>query len=397
MNYTSEWSGIPRERAASADSQTARTLFEYDAKPASRRLALVIVAVSLGMFITLIPFASTPLAAAPWFIPLHQPVLAINDLITTTLLLGYFYLTRRKAILVLACGYLYSAVMATVHLLSFPGVFTPTGLLGAGPQTTGYLHVFWHLGFPVAVIAYSFLKQTGRPAEKPGRATAKAMLVTLACAAVLGTLATAGGDWLPQMLTDNRYSSAFNIGRYGQWFVTGLALVILFTRRSASALDMWLGVVLSAWFFEIGLVSVFNAGRWDVGFYAGRAYGLVASIFVLIMLLVEHGRMHRDLAEAQATARTAARLQEMQQVLRLALKAGRMGVFSWDLVNDRAWWSPEVEQDILGLRAGELAAQPDALTDYVFAEDRDRLRADPRMHRQPARMRCRVPPARRAR
>jgi PAS domain S-box-containing protein len=375
MNDTSGWSGIPRDGATSADSQAARTLFEYQAGPGSVRLALIIVAVSLGMFITLIPIAGTPLAPAPWFIPLHQPVLVINDLITMTLLLGYFYLIRKTCILILACGYLYSAIMATVHLLSFPGVITPTGLLGAGPQSTGYLHVLWHLGFPASVIAYSFHKQSDRRADRPGWATAKAVLVTLACAAVLGTLATAGSEWLPQMLVDNRYSSVFNIGRYGQWFVTGLALAILFTRRSASSLDMWLVVVLSAWFFEIGLVSVFNAGRWDVGFYAGRAYGLVASSFVLIMLLTEHGRMYRDLAEAQATARTAVRLQETQQVLRLALEAGRMGVFSWDLVNNRAWWSPEVEHNILGLQPGELAAEPDALTPYVFAEDRERLRA----------------------
>ncbi|MBF6907386.1 MASE4 domain-containing protein, partial [Acinetobacter baumannii] len=155
-----------------------------------------------------------------------------------------------------------------------------------------YLHVFWHLGFPLAVIAYSFLKQADQRVERPVKATTKAVLATLACAAALGTLATVGDDWLPQMLMDNRYSSAFNIGRYGQWIITGLALVILFTRRSTSALDMWLGVVLSAWFFEIGLVSVVNAGRWDIGFYAGRAYGLIASSFVLIMLLIEHGRMH---------------------------------------------------------------------------------------------------------
>ncbi|MGW8391469.1 MASE4 domain-containing protein [Pseudoduganella sp. HUAS MS19] len=375
MNYTSEVPGVPRDGTASADSKAARTLFEYEAGPASKRLALIIVAVSLGMFIALISFARTPLAAVPWFIPLHQPVLAINDLITTTLLLGYFHLVRKRCILILACGYLYSAVMATVHLLSFPGVFTPTGLLGAGPQTTGYLHVFWHLGFPASVIAYSLIKQADWQAERPGWATAKALLVTFACAALLGTLATAGGDWLPPMLKDDRYSSVFNIGRYGQWFITALALAILFTRRSTSTLDMWLVVVLSAWFFEIGLVSVFNAGRWDVGFYAGRVYGLVASSFVLIMLLTEHGRMYRDLAEAQATAGTAARLQGMQQVLRLALEAGRMGVFNWDLVNKRAWWSPEVEHDILGLRPGDLAAEPDALLAYVFAEDRDRLRA----------------------
>src|SRR5689334_3073616 len=100
MNHTSELPGIPRDHAAAADSQSARTLFEYNAGPSSVRLAVVIVAVSLGMFIALIPFARTLLEPAPWFIPLHQPVLVINDLITTTLLLGYFHLTRKQSILI---------------------------------------------------------------------------------------------------------------------------------------------------------------------------------------------------------------------------------------------------------------------------------------------------------
>src|SRR5579875_1899788 len=129
-----------------ADSEVARTLSDYQASPASLRLALVMVAVSLGMFLALVPFARQPLPPANWFIPLYQPIIVMNDLITMTLLFGYFRLTRRYEILLLGCGYLYSAVMATVHLLTFPGVFTQGGLLGAGAQTTGYLHVFWHLG-----------------------------------------------------------------------------------------------------------------------------------------------------------------------------------------------------------------------------------------------------------
>src|SRR5260221_9859090 len=42
--------------------------------------------------------------------------------------------------------------------MTFPGLFPPTGLLGAGPQSTAWLYMFWHAGFPPFVIAYAFLK-----------------------------------------------------------------------------------------------------------------------------------------------------------------------------------------------------------------------------------------------
>lgn len=360
-------------RPSRAGVSLPSSLADYPASTASRRTAAAIFAGSLAMFLLLVPLAGNPLPVAHWFIPLHQPVLAINDLVTAALLFGYLRMTKQYAVLVLACGYLYSAVMATVHLLTFPGVFAPTGLLGAGPQTTGYLHVFWHVGFPAAVIVYALLKGAGPRVSDLPSATTKAATVTVICALAFGLLATLGQDALPQMLEGSRYSSAFNAGRYGQWIVTGVALAVLYRRRSSSALDLWLMVVVSAWFFEIGLVAIFNSGRWDVGFYAGRVYALFASSFVLVMLLTEHVRMYRDLAGAQQTARTAAALEENREVLRLALQAGRMGAFSHDLRSNRVWWSPELER-IVGLAPGTLAPQPGELMKYVFPEYREALR-----------------------
>lgn len=355
------------------ESGPAQTLSEYPASTATRRLALLVIVASLVMFLVLVPIAGQPMEPASWFIPLHQPVLAVNDLITATLLAGYFRLTRKYAILVLGCGYLYSALMSVVHMLSFPGVFAPGGLLGAGSQGTGYLHAFWHAGFPIAVIAYALLKDGRRETRSLGRETATALLVTLAVAAALTALATLGSDWLPQMLEDGHYSSVFNIGRFGTWGITALALAVLFTRRSTSTLDLWLIVVLCACFFEIGLVSIFNTGRWDVGFYAGRIYAVFASSLVLIMLLSEHVRMYRDLAAAQQAARNATGLIERREVLRLALQGGRMGVFSWGVRDNRAWWSPELEH-MLGLPAASLEPELDALMAFVCEEDRGALR-----------------------
>jgi PAS domain S-box-containing protein len=349
-----------------------RTLSEYPAGPASRRLALGLFAASLAMFVALIPVADRFVGIANWFIPLYQPVVVINDLITATLLFGYLRLHRQLAILVLACGYLYSALMASIHLLSYPGVFAPGGVVGGGAQTTGYLHVFWHTGFPLCVIGYALLKDKGRRARGPA-AELLAAGVTLACAAALSALAILGNDFLPPMLAGVHYSAWFNLGRYGQWIMTAVALAVLFTRRSPSAMDLWLMVVLSAWFFEIGLVAIVNAGRWDVGFYAGRVYALFASSFVLVMLLTEHVSMYRDLARAEKTSRAAARLRERQQTLRMALQAGQMGAFSLDLPRRRAWWSPELEH-MLGFASRTLFPEPDALLQYVLPEDRTALR-----------------------
>ena len=39
----------------------------------------------------------------------------------------------------------------------FPGVFTPTGLMG-GLQSTSWLYFFRHAGFPLFVIGYALVK-----------------------------------------------------------------------------------------------------------------------------------------------------------------------------------------------------------------------------------------------
>jgi two-component system NtrC family sensor kinase len=50
----------------------------------------------------------------------------------------------------------------------------------------------------------------------------------------------------------------------------------------------------------VGLSAVFNAGRFDLGFYAGRIYGLLAASFVLVVLLLEAGQLHARYLQARA-------------------------------------------------------------------------------------------------
>ena len=123
------------------------------ASRSQRRLALAVVLIATVLFLVSAPFAKVQLQRVDGFIPAYETAIIMFDLITAILLFGQFAFLRSRAILVLASGYLFTSTMTLAHALSFPGLFAPQGLLGAGPQTTVWLYVFWHVGFALFVIA----------------------------------------------------------------------------------------------------------------------------------------------------------------------------------------------------------------------------------------------------
>jgi signal transduction histidine kinase len=76
------------------------------------------------------------------------------------------------------------------------------------------------------------------------------------------------------------------------------AMWMLWRKKTQSTTDLWLIVVLTAWLFDVGLSAVFNHGRYDLGFYCGRVYGLIAAGFVLVMLIIDTSRLNERLVVA---------------------------------------------------------------------------------------------------
>src|SRR5437867_9146659 len=269
------------------------------AERGQRRLALAVVLVSGAIFLVLAPFATRPLGQVWAFIPIYESALVVNDLVTAVLLFGQFSILRSRALRMLASAYLFTAFMTIAHALTFPGLFAPTGLLGAGPQSTAWLYMFWHSGFPLLVIGYALLKspdvEAGRQPGRPIFAVLGSAAAALVVAGAFTLLATAGQSWLPAIMRDNHYTPAMTTVIALIWGLSLLALGILWRRRPHSVLDVWLMVVLCAWLFDIGLAVVLNAGRFDLGFYAGRIYGLLAASFVLVVLLLENGMLYARL------------------------------------------------------------------------------------------------------
>ena len=109
----------------------ALSLASMPATATQHRLAVGAVVVSIGAFAVLAPFGRQPLAQVPAFLPIYQSALVVCDVITAILLFGQFRILGARALLALAGGYLFSAGMAVAHALSFPGLFSPTGLLAA--------------------------------------------------------------------------------------------------------------------------------------------------------------------------------------------------------------------------------------------------------------------------
>jgi PAS domain S-box-containing protein len=277
-----------------------------------RRLAYAVLLVSALAFCTLAPFAKSPLTPVPAFLPAYQSALLINDLITAVLLFGQFSILRSRALLVLAGAYLFSAAMATAHLLTFPGLFATGGLFGAGPQTTAWLYFLWHGGFPLMVIAYALLKDGDRGMAGASRGNTGGMilasvLAVAGLAAGLLFLTTSGHDVLPVIMSGDQDASRKIQIAAACWALSFVALAVLWRRRPHSLIDLWLMVTLCAWIFDIALAAVLNGARYDVGWYGGRVYGLLAASFVLLVLLLENSVLHAQIAAARESEQRRAR------------------------------------------------------------------------------------------
>jgi PAS domain S-box-containing protein len=301
----------PAAARAQAPGQPQPFLSMLPAGPRERQFALAVVAASGLIFAIAAPFATRLLRPVPAFLPLYQAALVVCELMTAVLVFGQFRIHRSRALLVLAGAYLFSALMAVAHALSFPGLLAPSGLLGAGPQTTAWIYFLWHGGFPVLVIAYAVLADRARGAaiapEPVAAAIVGAVAAAIIAACALTLVATAGHDLLPPIMQGNRDAPTKAIVATASWSLALAAIPVLWRRRPLTVLDLWLAVVMCVWVFDIALAAVLNAGRYDVGWYAGRVYGLLAGSFVLIVLLIENGRLYADLARMRESENALAR------------------------------------------------------------------------------------------
>jgi signal transduction histidine kinase len=327
------------------------------------RLALGIVVALVVVFGVTAPFARTQLPRVDGFVTAYQSIYAVNDLITSALLFAQFSIVRRWALFALAIGFLYTALIAIPHTLTFPGAFTPTGLLGSGVQTTAWLYNFWKVGLPLAVILYSLLKDedswTSISRRSPRVIILWGIAIVIAIVCALTWIAVAGEHLLPPLLALDAVQ--YNQGTERsvavlQVSLCVVALMILWFRRNC-VLDLWLLVLSFALVCEVTMSSFLAGARFDVGWYASRAFALTASIVVLLVLLSETTTLYANLARSVMRQRGA---REARQIAMDAMAASiaheirqPLGAMVTDASASSRWLTnnpPNLDEALLALK-----------------------------------------------
>ena len=290
-DLTSPWS--PTRTAAKFESSIATM------KPTvrQRRLTLVLAAFVLIATGIIAPFGAVRLPKIDGFIPAIESAIIITDFFTAVLLFGQSRIIGSRGLLLLASGYLFSALIVVPHILTFPGAFAPSGLLGAGLSTTAWIFVFWHLGLSVSVIGYAYLIDEKRTLASSATYWSITFVIGLAC--VL-TWVAVHDDALPALFVDQIGFTPWANRITGIEFTIGVvALVVLWLRRK-SVLDQWLIVSLCAFVAELAVTAFVITSRFTLGFYVQRAFSLAASTLVLSALLAEAMVIYARLANAIA-------------------------------------------------------------------------------------------------
>ena len=292
-------------------------IFDTPAGRREVRLGIVIVAAFLAGLLLTLPFRNVRLGEVVAFIPVVNSIMFVGEIIIAAILFAQASVFRSRALLVLATGFVFSALLLVPHTLSFPGAFTREGLLGAGLSTTAWIATTRRIAFPIFVALYAFLiadPSLRTVAQKQGSiVVACASAIALAVGTTL--VAILGDGWLPPFLVNHVdvvpgtlvVTSVVAIA----CTLVGIAMLL---RKPLSVLDLWLLVALAGWLIQ-SILNLPLTARFTLGFYALYLLMVAAHLIVLVALIAESNRLYARLALA-----TAARARE-REAQRLSIDA----------------------------------------------------------------------------
>jgi len=357
--------------------QNGVVLADLPAGPAERRTALVVGLVLLAIGVVVVPFGKVQLPESDAWAPVLFSFIFVADLITWFLLISQFKIVRSRALLVLASGYLFAAAMNLPVLLTFPDVFSPTGLLGAGLQSSLWLSLAGFTGYPLSVLLYTVMKNEPRALElhrSSRTAIAASIAIVIAIVLALTWIATAGESYLPKLLPSRSQSPA-DLQYVGTLLLllTATALLWLWFRRR-TVLDLWLMVAMCAWLAQGIAKWIHTSGRFSLSWYAGSTLFAISSTVLLVVLLKETMSLYGRLAVSLIALRrlSAEKLQRSEAYLSEGQRLSHTGSFGRNVLSGEIHWSEETYNIFEFDRS--VAPTMELIFQRIHPEDRDRVR-----------------------
>jgi signal transduction histidine kinase len=288
---------------ADAPEEHRFVLSSLPPRPAQKRLAIgIVLGLMAALYLVLVPFGGMQLGVVRSFVAVYTTAMFVTDFITAILLYAQFSVLRSRAILVIASGYLFTALLIVPYALAFPGVFAPDAVWG-DLQTSARLYLLWHAGFPLFVIGYALLKDEDASERvsqgQVGRAVLRSVLATAMVTGVVAWLCVIDKIPLPEIMADrDNFVPNWPVVVGLPVVVSCAAAIAVLWRRRHSILDWYLLVVLCAYLIEIPPHWYPAPARFSTGWYAVRVTGFVASSIVLIVLLYEITALYGTLLRA---------------------------------------------------------------------------------------------------
>jgi len=301
------------------------------------------LALSVVAFLAILPFAGVVLPQTAAVVPALIGTAVLAEVLTALLFYVQYRISRSAQLAVLTMAYGASAFLTSFYVLTFPNVFSPTGLFHATLQTSAWLNAFDKAGFGLFVIAFVLV---GRPGVAIDRWTVR-WIGTAAAVLVLAATYAAIVLPLPALLTPQVVSTPLSLDVQGiQVAICGVALVLLVLGRSQTVTQVWLSLVVVLRIVEVLGVNGLGAGRYTLFWYLGRALVLVSSSVMLGVFIVKLNDLLLRLASRNRalTERTAsAELELAEGELRYRSLANVVPQLIWsanasgeiDYVNDR--------------------------------------------------------------
>jgi signal transduction histidine kinase/CheY-like chemotaxis protein len=248
------------------------------------RLFSLLAVIYGGLTLALLPWSHTPGPRLPQVILACNGCIALADLCTAALLGRQFVRDGRSALLLLACAYVFSGVMALLHLSVFPGALLRERLFG-NPQTTAWVFIFWRLGtgmlFLAAVLGARLPVRTA-DARQRLRFLATAVASSLAACALLAAL---GSTLEVQVVVDTHFTGA-NITLIALYqAVCALTLLLIWRARGfGDMLYVWLALVLVASMTD-QLLGSMSGAQYTIGWHVAKASSAISACLLLVFWL----------------------------------------------------------------------------------------------------------------
>ena len=189
-------------REVSGMAFDVRAMENIATAPASRNDRTVAAWVACGIlvaFIALVPFSGVQYAPTAAVVPAVLSAAILAQILTALLFYVQYRVARESQLALLSLAYASAAVLTLCYMLTFPQVFSPTGLLHASAQTAAWLTVFERENFGLFLIAFALADRfgwsTGRAQVRwiaGGVAVWVGLLVVTAIAAPLPELVAGG-------------------------------------------------------------------------------------------------------------------------------------------------------------------------------------------------------------